>query len=176
MTLELLRLNKAKAAEYLGCSVEELLKWVKPDRTLPYDGNPATRGMRVWSVTTLDAAKPHVEAWRERDRVAAELWTQESEARRAAAKARRKGMIKGGALLASKVCETIGCTRTELNRWAEDGRLSPDGEIVVRVGKAVPARAWLPATIQAAKDQVAAWRERDNISKIARRRRPTIVR
>jgi hypothetical protein len=169
----ILMLSKARAAEYLECSPEELVRWVEPDRTLPFDRSaPATRGMRLWSAATLEATKPHIEAWRERDRAAAEVGARhEFEREHAAAVARRKGMRNGGALMAGKVCQTIGCTRIELNRWVEDGRLPPDGEIVtIAGGKAVAARAWLPATIDAAKPHVAAWRERDSIARIARRR------
>jgi hypothetical protein len=169
-------LSKARAAEHLGCSVEELLRWVRVDRTLPDDGNPATQGMRLWAAETLDRAKPQIDGWRERDRIAAETRDRQFAAQLAAEKARRRGMKKARAKLAGKVCKAIGCTRTELDRWAEDGRLPPDGEIVIHVGKAISARAWLPATIEAAKDQMMAWREQDNIRKTARRKELKIVR
>lgn len=84
--------------------------------------------------------------------------------------ARREGMRKGGAVMVSKVCAALGCTRTELNRWAADGRLPPDGEIVTYFGRAVAARVWLPATIDAARINVGAWRAQDSIRKAARRR------
>jgi hypothetical protein len=87
-------------------------------------------------------------------------------------------MLKAGALKAAEVCEALSCTRTELDRWASDGRLPPDGEIFVHGGgarKSVNARAWLPTTIHHAKGALAEWRERDSIIKSARRRKPKIV-
>ena len=48
MVVEILMLTKKQAAEYLECSVEELEKWVKPDRTNDYR-NPAAGGMRLWN-------------------------------------------------------------------------------------------------------------------------------
>jgi hypothetical protein len=123
--------------EYLKYSVEELEKWVRPDRMLPYyDSNPAVMGMHLWSGTALDAAKPHIQEWRERDRAAAELRGREFEAERSAQTARRKGMLKTGALMAVKICEALACTRTELDRWAAGGRLSAGGEIFVYGGGA----------------------------------------
>src|SRR5258708_8030224 len=98
MAVGIFMLSTAKACRYLGCSALELAKWIPPDRVLPFDGSDrATRGMRLWSGAALDAAKPHVEAWRERDRVADELHRRELEAQCAATKQRRKGMVNGGA-------------------------------------------------------------------------------
>jgi hypothetical protein len=89
-----------------------------------------------------------------------------------AAKARRKGMRKGGAVTAKHVCEQLACTLAELNRWAADGRLPPDGEIILAgvLPKTVNARAWLPATIDAARTQVADWRTQDQTKKNFTRR------
>jgi hypothetical protein len=115
-----LLVGKKGAAVYLGCSVEELLKWVIPDRVVAED--PRRRGMRLWSAVTLDTAKPSVELWRERDKRESDKLRQQAEAAHAAAVARRKGMRKAGALLAGRVCEILNCTRTELNRWAYAGR------------------------------------------------------
>jgi hypothetical protein len=160
-------LSKAKASEYLGCSV-------KPD-WVGDSGNPAAMGMRLWSEATLDAAKPHIEEWRARDKVAAEARAREFAARLATISQKRKGMRTGGAMLAGKVCEILGCTRTELDRWADDGRLAPDGLIHLYgmgVRKSLNARAWLPHTIEAAKGRVETWRAEDRIVKIARRRKP----
>jgi hypothetical protein len=173
--VKVLMLSKAKAAEYLRCSVEELKKWVKPDRILGAPGHPKT-GMRLWSGATLNAAKPHIEAWRERDGQESERLHREYEARRSAQSARRKGMRKAGALLTSRVCEILQCSKTELNRWSGDGRLPPDGEIHLSLVKSVNARAWLPATVEDAKSKLDDWRKKDNIAKIARRRKPRIVR
>jgi hypothetical protein len=146
MAVKILMLTKKKAAEYLGCSVEELEKWVKPDRVNNYS-NPVAGGMRLWSGLTLDAAKPNIQGWRERDRVASEIRGREFEAAQAAQRARRKGMRKGSALMATKVREALSCTRAELDRWASDGRLPPNGEIFVHGGgtrKSVNARALAP--------------------------------
>lgn len=175
MPVEILLLGRRKAATYLGCSVEELERWIRPDRVLAHD-HPATPSMRLWSRDTLEKARSNVAIWRQRDQETAGGWRQEAEAQPAAAKARRKGMRKAGALLAGKVCDRLGCTRAELDRWAGDGRLPPDGEIVlVTLPKHVAARAWLPATIEAAQDCIAAWREQDQIARIARRRKPKVV-
>jgi hypothetical protein len=74
MPVEILMAIKAEASEYLGCSLEELERWIEPDRVLPWnDGDPARRGRRLWSGPTLDAAKPHIGQWRERDGLAAEI-------------------------------------------------------------------------------------------------------
>lgn len=172
MTVEILLISKAKATEYLGCSSEELEKWIRPDRIVA--SNPATIGMRLWSGPTLNAAKPHIEEWRERDQAAADLRGREFAARLVAIAAKRRGMHKAGAMLASRVCEILACTRTELDRWAKDGRLAPDGLIHLYgmgVRKSVNARAWLPAAIDGAKEQVAEWRKLDAIAKMERHRR-----
>jgi len=160
---EPLFLTATPAAKYLGCSREELIAWIKPDRRLPGDVGPGS-GARLWLQQTLAAAKSSVAAWRERDRAAAAARTAELAAKEVAAKARRKGMRKGGAVTTKKVCELLGCSRTELNRWAADGRLPPDGEIVIPSGilpKKVNARAWLPDTIAAAKTLLESWRAQD---------------
>lgn len=91
----------------------------------------------------------------------------------AAAKARRAGMRKGNAMTAAKVREQLGCTLTELNRWAADGRLPPDGKLFLDsslFGKGVNARAWLPATVEAAKASIGEWRTRDRVKKTFSRR------
>jgi hypothetical protein len=89
-------LSKAKASEYLGCSREELERWVKPDR-VDDSGNPATMGMRVWSEETLEDAKPHIEAWRARDKAASEARAREFAAQLAEIAQERKGMRRAGA-------------------------------------------------------------------------------
>jgi hypothetical protein len=172
MALEIFLLSKAKATEYLGCSPEELERWVRPDRVV--QGNPAATGMRLWSGSTLDEAKHHIEEWREQDRSAAEHRGREFAIWDVAIKARRKGMHKAGAMLAGRVREILGCTRTELDRWAEDERLAPDGLIHLYgmgVRRSVNARAWLPATIAAAKGQIPFWRQQDIKAKMERRPR-----
>src|SRR5215469_1427648 len=70
MTEDFLFLTTGKAAEYLSCSRDELIAWVKPERRVPGQVGPGS-GERRWSKQTLDRAKPHVEAWRARDRAAA---------------------------------------------------------------------------------------------------------
>jgi hypothetical protein len=168
-------LSKKKAAEYLKCSVEELKRWVKPDRQLDSLAAPSDRrGMKLWSRETLNSAKPHIEAWREKDRISAARWQKENAKGAAAASARRKGMRKNGALLTSKVCSALGCTTTELNRWANDGRMPPDGAIYLPPHGDV--RCWLPATIEVAQRHLTEWRKKDSIARIARRRWPKIVR
>jgi|SRR6516225_11169145 hypothetical protein len=161
---EPLFLTAGPAAKYLGCSREELLRWIKPDRW-------PDSGARLWLQRTLDAAKPFVAAWRERDHAVIAAAIAETAAKEAAAKARRKGMRKGGAVMAKKVCELLGCSRTELNRWAADGRLPPDGEILlVGLPKKVNARAWLPGTIGAVKMMLDSWRAQDRTKKTFKRR------
>jgi hypothetical protein len=132
--------------------------------------------MRLWRAATLDAAKPRITEWRERDQAEHERRELELDRKETADKARRAGMRKGKALTTSKVREALGCSLAELNRWADDGRLPPDGELVLgNLPKAVYARAWLPSTVEGARSQLQQWRERDNISKIAGRRKPRII-
>lgn len=89
--------------------------------------------------------------------------------------ARRKGMRKGGALTAAAVCERLGCSRTELDRWAADGRLPPDGELFLRLAKRVNARAWLPAKVEGAKAKIADWRAQDKVMAKLTRRKPGML-
>jgi hypothetical protein len=80
-------------------------------------------------------------------------------------------MRKGGALLATKTCEFLGCSRTELNRWAGTGQLPPDGEVVLSgLPRNVIARAWLPETLTRARMSLDAWRAQDQTQKVHRRR------
>jgi hypothetical protein len=143
---EPLFLTLRAASEYMGCSKQELLSWVEPDRRLPGDVGRQS-GARLWLRRTLDMAKPQIAEWRERDCAAARAVGAQVEAERSATSARRAGMRKG-ALVAAKVRAFLGCSLTELNRWAADGRLRPDGEIVlIGLLKKVNARAWLPETL-----------------------------
>jgi hypothetical protein len=77
---------------------------------------------------------------------------------------------------ATGVREALGCSLTELNRWAADGRLPPDGQRWFYLGyeyagrRGVWGRAWLPETVGKAAEQVAAWREQDAIRKTVKRR------
>ncbi len=167
---EPLFLTVRAATEYLGCSRDELLCWVEPDRRMPGDYGPQS-GARLWLPRTLDAAKPQVGEWRARDRAASQAVAAKFEAEQSAILARRAGMRKGGALVAAKVCAFLGCSLTELNRWATDGRLPPDGEIVLSgLPKKVNARAWLPETLATAKTSLDDWRVQDQAKKIFKRR------
>jgi hypothetical protein len=161
------------ATEYLGCSRKELFACIKPDRRLPGDAGTGS-GARLWLRQTLDAAKPQIDAWRERDRLTAEAQHERYAAEQHAQKECRASMRKNGALIAGKVREALDCTLTELNRWAADGRLPPDGEIFLfgacTFGKSIYARAWLPATIKAAKASLDDWRAQDRAKKIFKRR------
>jgi hypothetical protein len=170
MTDDFLFLTTGKAAEYLSCSRDELIAWVKPDRRMPGQVGPGS-GERRWSKQTLDRAKPHVEAWRARDRAEAAQRAAAMQARDEAAKARRKGMRKAKALTSGKVCATLGCSPTELNRWAGDGRFPADGEIFIAgLPKNVNARAWLPTTVEAARIRIGEWRSQDATAKSFKRR------
>jgi hypothetical protein len=62
------------------------------------------------------------------------------------------------------VRDNLGCTRVELDRWAADGRLCPDGtKYYHNVGgaKKVWGRAWHYETVDNAKAHVDEWRARD---------------
>lgn len=73
-----------------------------------------------------------------------------------------KEYIEDG-LFAREVREELGCTSAELNMWAFDGRLPPDGvKDFARPSElgwhVVSGRAWRPETIEAAKAKVERWR------------------
>ena len=158
------------ATEYLGCSRDELIAWVEPDRRMQGDCGPQS-GARLWLARTLDAAKPNVADWRARDRAKSDAVSAKIQAEHAATTARRAGMRKGGALVASKVCAMLECSLPELNRWAADGRLAPDGEIFLYgLPKAVNARAWLPESLEKAKAALDDWRAQDQTKKVFKRR------
>ncbi len=59
----------------------------------------------------------------------------------------------------------LPCSATELDRWAEDGRLAPDGVRHYHFSNAGIGgrwgRAWLPKTIENAKARVNEWRAQD---------------
>jgi hypothetical protein len=167
---ESLFLTVRAASEYMGCSTQELLSWVEPDRRMPGDAGPQS-GARLWLPRTLDVAKPQIAEWRERDRAATRVVAAKVDAERSATSVRRAGMRKGGALVAAKVCAFLGCSLTELNRWAADGRLRPDGEIVLSgLPKKVNARAWLPETLATEKTSLDDWRTQDQAKKVFKRR------
>lgn len=173
---ESLFLTARFAAEYLDCTRAELITWadrgwIAPDRRLPGDVGQAS-GARLWLRSTLDKGKPFIAEWRERDLAVTTVVAAELAARDTAAKARRGGMRKGRAITASRVREQLGCTLSELNRWADDGRLPPDGEVVLHgsLPKTVAARAWLPATVETAKAKLEDWRAQDQAKKIFKRR------
>jgi hypothetical protein len=80
-------------------------------------------------------------------------------------------MRKAKALTSGKVCAALGCSLTELNRWAGDGRFPPDGEIFIAgLPKNVNARAWLPDTVAAAEARLDEWRAQDATAKTFKRR------
>src|SRR5262249_52162702 len=80
-----------------------LIAWVKPDRRMPGQVGPGS-GERRWSKQTLDRAKPHVEAWRARDRAEAAPRAAAMQARDEAAQARRQGMREGQAPTSRTAC------------------------------------------------------------------------
>lgn len=63
------------------------------------------------------------------------------------------------------VRQALGCTATELERWAEDGRLPPDGvRFYYRIGPRGGSkwgRAWLSDTVEQAGPNIHEWRKRD---------------
>lgn len=75
-------------------------------------------------------------------------------------------------LISTNVVDHLGCSITELNRWARDGRLSPDGKRWSLLGGSYHRwlRAWRPATIEAAVSQIEEWREQDKTRKRFARR------
>jgi hypothetical protein len=75
-------------------------------------------------------------------------------------------------LISTNVVDHLGCSITELNRWARDGRLSPDGKRWSLLGGSYHRwlRAWQPATIEAAVSQIEEWREQDKTRKRFARR------
>jgi len=162
---EALFLTMRQAIDFLGCSKSELLLWIKPDRRLPSEFG-AQSGARLWLRRTLEAAEPRLDTWRTRDFAARAAQDATESAKRAQMKARRAGMRKGGALLMTKACALLKCTPAELNRWAVDGRLPPDGEIVLAgLARRVNARAWLPQTLERAQSCLEGWRAQDQTRK-----------
>lgn len=85
----------------------------------------------------------------------------------------RRKSLRGG-LSPTAVREILGCSRTELDRWAADGRLPADGERfyhgVGPRGGSGWGRAWLPETVEAAQSRVDAWRQQDQVRRTYRRR------
>jgi len=67
---------------------------------------------------------------------------------------------KDGVLIAV-VMARLGCTRTEINRWASAGGLLADGQHHVCVNKSVQDRAWRKATVDYAATMIEKWREQD---------------
>jgi MerR family regulatory protein len=95
-----------RASEYLGCSRDELLAWLLEDRHMPGDCGPNS-GARLWHRATLDAAKPYISAWRERDRAISAAAAERARQADAEASARRAGMRKGKAVTAKRACERL---------------------------------------------------------------------
>lgn len=80
--------------------------------------------------------------------------------------------LKGG-IGPTKAAAVLGCTKTELDRWAADGRLPSDGERFFHgigpLGGSKWGRAWLPETLEAALQNVDEWRRIDATRKSFRR-------
>jgi hypothetical protein len=82
----------------------------------------------------------------------------------------RRSLGRAG-LSPSRVREMLGCTRSELDRWASDWRLPPDGEkFYANISPRRWGRAWLAESIEAAKDSVGEWRKQDAVRRINRKR------
>jgi hypothetical protein len=79
----------------------------------------------------------------------------------------KRRTVSGG-IPPKRVREMLGCTQAELDRWSSDGRFPPDGESHFHIHKSVWGRAWLPATVEAAKPQIATWRAQDATRKVFR--------
>lgn len=90
-----------------------------------------------------------------------------------------KKSLRGG-MSPTAAMAKLGCTKTELNRWAADGRFPPDGERHYRGvkshGGSQWGRAWLPATVETATLQVDSWRQMDATAKKFRRTGLEVVR
>jgi hypothetical protein len=170
MTDDFLFLTTGQAAEYLSCSRDELIAWVKPDRRMPGQVGPGTgsaAGRNRRSIGQSPTSKCGAPAIVPKAAQRAAVM----QARDEAAKARRTGMRKSKALTSGKVCTMLGCSLTELDRWAGDGRFPADGEIFITgLPKNVNARAWLPTTVEAAGVRIGEWRSQDATAKSFKRR------
>lgn len=127
------------------------------------------------TIPELSAALKLEAAFRARKRAKAEAAAREAERQRAYAAAHppvARLTVPKSALISTGVRETLGCTLSELNRWASDGRLKPDGERWSSLGGSYHRwlRAWLPSTVAAAAPHVEAWREQDRVRRAFSRR------
>jgi len=87
--------------------------------------------------------------------------------------ARRKALIeiKKRSLTSGKVIKYLECTKTELNRWDEEGVLSPYFicDLHLQGSGTVSARYWLPEQLDDAIPNLALWREKHVARKKLRR-------
>ncbi len=65
--------------------------------------------------------------------------------------------------LAAAVCEALACSHAELKRWSSDGRLPSAGWRHVYYYRSRWEEVWFVETLERAKPQVAAWRDRDTL-------------
>ena len=73
--------------------------------------------------------------------------------------------LKREGISPSVVCEILGCSKSELDRWAKDGRLPADGQRHYHLYNAPVhgrwGRAWLPESVDKAMEYVDEWRRKD---------------
>ena len=102
---------------------------------------------------------------------AAEAAARQTAAWRASLPPRPPNMGRKG-LSPTAVRDALACSVAELDRWAEDGRLPPDGErLYIGVGPRGGnkwGRAWLSETVHNAKACVDQWRARDSAEMVRR--------
>ncbi|MCX8016979.1 MAG: hypothetical protein N2690_03605 [Rhodocyclaceae bacterium] len=80
----------------------------------------------------------------------------------------RKRALKSGAVMAA-----LGCSRAELNRWAQDGRLPVLFQRKIPISGAATstlARYWDYDVVQQALDKIDLWREEDQVARSRRMR------
>jgi hypothetical protein len=74
------------------------------------------------------------------------------------------------------------CTRPELDRWEQDGRLTPDGLVnsyrwaTMNRTRQCMSVGWLPETIERAKPQVEQWRADDELRRKSEQKQKARVR
>jgi hypothetical protein len=92
---------------------------------------------------------------------------------------RRKAIdMRKDSLPTSRACEAIGCTKTELNRWDEEGKLPHlyQKKISIPGAKATMARYWNLKDIDHARAKISEWREEWSNRKSMRRTKKKLVR
>jgi len=73
--------------------------------------------------------------------------------------------LRKASAMAGQACAAVSCTRTELDRWDEDGRLPHLFIKRVHIHRMVDCRFWNLGELAAAKEQLEAWREQDRVRK-----------